>query len=289
MKAQLLNLLTPATLACVLIASTADVNAQRTVKKTIVVTNGDTTINGKRVADMDKKERESATKEFSQREKDIIEGEIDAIINRSKQGEILVRKFRNGSAPFDIRLHKFANDSMKLSADSITWKFRHPIPVEDVLIASGEGFRQPPNFRDRLIVGEDSGRFKENLNSQIFHSSNTDKEGFVTEVNIRVSDTGKEHLKKITGKDSIETPLAVDDFALFPNFSSGKTGISFNVPSKGTLAITVTDSENRTIFTDKINGFSGAYSKSLNLARNGVYHIVLNQNGKWFVKKVVKV
>lgn len=284
MKAHILNLLTPAALAYILIASTADAQTQKSVKKTIIVTNGDTTINGKRVAEMDKKERESIHKEFSQREKDIIEEEIDAIINKRKQGEILVRKFRNGSAPFDIWLNKFEDDSMKLSADSITWKFRHQIPVEDVLIASGDAPRLP-RFRDRLLIRDDAER----LNSQNFHFRNTDKQGFVTEVNIGVLDADKEQLKKITGKERIDASLITEDFTLFPNFSSGKTGVSFSIPTKGALNVVVTDSDNKTIFTDKVNGFSGTYLKSLNLSKNGVYHIALSQNGKWFVKKIVKV
>lgn len=92
----------------------------------------------------------------------------------------------------------------------------------------------------------------------------------------------------MAGQEVAENSLEVEDFALFPNFSSGKINLSFNLATKGTTTVKVLDGEQKVLFNDKANGFSGTYLKPVNMAKNGVYYISVNQNGKWFVRRIVK-
>ena len=289
MKSPLLNLFIPSVLAYAFIVPSGYAQGQKTIKKTIIVTNGDTIINGKRLAEMDKKERERYKKEFNDKEKQQIEDEIDALIKKGKHGEVVVRKFNKADQPEDVLMFRFPDDSSKVSRDSITWNFRRPFPDDRLAMVGDEiRFRGPHHPGDRLLLLNEPHPFIEKLNSQSFNFRNVDKEGFVTEVNLLVGDADKKELKALTGKETNESLLMVDDFTLFPNFSTGKTTLSFSLPTKSQIAVLVSDSENKTVFTDKVNGFSGSYLKQINMSKNGIYHISINQNGKWFVKRIVK-
>jgi hypothetical protein len=125
-------------------------------------------------------------------------------------------------------------------------------------------------------------------NSSSFNYSHTDKDGISSRMNIRMSDANKEQLKKITGSETLAKSLDVSDLTLFPNFSSGKMTLSFNVSSKGTAKVSVLDSDMKSIFTDDAANLNGNYIKQFALPKNGVYYVTINQNGNWFVKRLVK-
>lgn len=153
MKAPLLNLFIPVALTYAFVIPTAEAQTQKSVKKTIVVANGDTLINGKRLAEMDKKERERFNKEFNEREKQQIEEEIDALIKRRRNADIVVRKFSGPASLENADILKFREDSGKLSPDSITWSFRERINGDVLtMIPPGEPGIRPrhPKF-DRLL------------------------------------------------------------------------------------------------------------------------------------------
>ncbi|WP_207421915.1 T9SS type A sorting domain-containing protein [Desertivirga brevis] len=290
MKAPLLNLFIPAALSYALVMPTVEAQAQKTVKKTIVVANGDTTINGRRLKEMDKKERERFNKEFNEREKQQIEEEIDALIKRKGSADIVIRKFPGPLSLENADILKFREDSGKLSPDSITWSFRHRINSDMLaLIPAGNlGFRPKVHKHDRLMLLDDRREFKDKKNTQTLHFRNVDKDGFSTELNFFVEDLNPEEQKVVLGQVAANVNLAVEDFALFPNFSSGDINLSFHLGTKGTTLVKVLDAEHKVLFTDKVNGFSGTYLKPVNMAKNGLYYISVNQNGKWFVRRIVK-
>jgi len=287
MKPQLLNLLIPAALAYGVIVPELHAQTPRSVRKTIIVSNGDTIINGKRLAEMDKKERERFQKEFTDKEKNIIEEEIDALIRNGKQGEIVIRKFgKNGIE--NLRFFKFDDDSTKLHADSITWNFRCRLPGGDLAVLEGEDvMRSVPSFKDKMMLNR-IDRLSEILNSQSFHFRSTDKEGIVTETDIRVNDVDKDVVKRITGKEQFGAILAADDFTLFPSFSSGKINVSFSLASKGSTSVTVYNADHKVVFADRVNNFSGTYLKPIPMGINGRYYIAVQQGGKCFLKEVLK-
>ena len=115
-----------------------------------------------------------------------------------------------------------------------------------------------------------------------------DKDGISNRMNIRISDTEKEQLKKITGSESMTTPLDVKDLTIFPNFSSGKVGLSFNMDSRGTTKVRILDSDMKQVFSEEAANFTGTYMKQISLPKNGVYYITVNQNANWFIRKLIK-
>lgn len=293
--------------------------------RTIIISNGDTTVNGKKIAELSKSDREKVQKDFAEMHGKLKESrvktiEIDGtgiILNGDERGgtRIISRHpdtyiWNNKSdsskvirlAPSlrdkkDFKVFRFNGDSLvtAMNVDSLIVKhfdFDHNALMPTMRIPGDamdlpNALRAVPRTRvyaDAISgVGYGAGR----NNSQSFNYSNTDKNGITTRMNIRISDAEKENLKKISGNDS-PSPLAVDDLTLFPNFSSGKMTLSFNVAGKGTTEVKLLDSDKQEVFSDKPANFSGHYVKQISLPKNGVYYVSISQNGKWFVKKLVK-
>lgn len=125
-------------------------------------------------------------------------------------------------------------------------------------------------------------------NSSSFNFNSTDKNGITSRMNIRLSDAEKTQLKTITGIENPTNLLDVKDLTLFPNFSNGKIGISFNLESKGPIKLKILNTDLKPLFTDELANFNGSYMKQIPLAENGVYYITIEQNKVWFIKRLVK-
>jgi hypothetical protein len=319
--------------------------------RSIIINNGDTTVNGKKFNELDKNERAKLREEFKEMEKTfgtgsgirsdesrvVIRkggngGNQDVVITRDgKAPHILywnddiasiganVRSFKSDrKMPGDINIFKNDGDSMFLNKDFQVFTFGGDSSLKLKFNADSllKGFSfnvdgLDSNLRNRVItmrhdivtrrpygiVGSnpapmifDRGNlepFAGRNNSSSFNYSHTDKDGISSRMNIRISDANKEQLKRITGTETTKS-LDVNDLTLFPNFSSGKMTLSFNVASKGTAKINVLNSDMKSIFTDEAANLSGSYVKQLTLPKNGVYYISVNQNGNWFVKRLVK-
>ncbi|MGB4399077.1 MAG: hypothetical protein WBJ10_06885 [Daejeonella sp.] len=320
---------------------------KKAISRSIIINNGDTTVNGKKFSDLNKDERAKLREEFREMEKNFNRGSTirsssDRVIIRKDGGdkkEIVIT--RDGQAPGvlhwnddigaevrtynfkskkpgdlkvfryngdslitdkDIRVFDFDGDSsqsFKFNMDSLMQRFelngldsnlRKRVitmhremmpgrPVAMVFRGNGPGF----DIERRAFAGP-----LERNNSSSFNYNHTDKDGISSRVNIRMSDAGKDQLKKITGSETIAKTLDVDDLTLFPNFSSGKMTLSFNLASKGSTIINVLDSEMNFIFKDETANFSGNYVRQFTLPKNGLYYVTVNQNGNWFVKRIVK-
>lgn len=217
-----------------------------------------------------------------------------------------LRVFRhNGDSTFfdeDIKVFRFDGDS------SMNFKFN-----VDSLMSRFEVFGLDSNLRKRVItmnrerapgmpgarvfrgdgpaMGFEKRLFPNTMernNSSSFNYNHTDKDGISSHMNIRIGDASREQLKRITGSETITKSLLVSDLTLFPNFSSGKMTLSFNLASKGSAKINVLDSDMKSVFTDEATNFTGNYVKQLTLPKNGVYYVSVSQNGNWFVKRLVK-
>jgi hypothetical protein len=125
-------------------------------------------------------------------------------------------------------------------------------------------------------------------NSSSFNFNSTDKNGISSRMNIRLSDAEKSQVKTITGIENPTNLLDVKDLTLFPIFSNGKLGISFNLDSKGPIKLKILNTDMKPLFTDELANFNGSYMKQIPLAENGVYYITIEQNKVWFIKRLVK-
>jgi hypothetical protein len=95
-------------------------------------------------------------------------------------------------------------------------------------------------------------------------------------------------LEKITGSKESISNLKVEDLTVFPNFSTGKMGFSFNLSMSSPLKIKILNSEFKQVFTDEVINFNENYTKQISLPMNGMYYIAIKQNNSWFLRKLIK-
>ncbi len=305
--------------------------------RTIIIKNGDTVVNGKKISELNRSERDQVHKDFDNLQKKLKESQVEIngtgiIINRTspRNGNITIEKsgkdaqqvftwsngdsikqFRFNAKGFpqisllakldsskiaQLKIHgkayKGLNDSLLFAmGDSAMVKrfefnfdsrmpMLHPRPdIREMPNSVRPSVRTPGTYSETYAIGRN--------NSQSFSYSNTDKNGITTRMNIRLSEVGKDDIKKITGSVAPGS-LTVEDITLFPNFSTGKMSLSFNLPDKGATDVKILDSDKNAVFTDRVSNFSGNYFKQINLPKNGIYYVAVSQNGKWLVKKLVK-
>lgn len=317
------------------------------LKRSVMINNGDTTVNGKKFNELSNDERAKLREEFKEMEKNfkggapgrtrgnevIIKKEGDGnkeiIITREAKepnvllwnddigAEVRTYNFKN-KKPGDLKVLRHNGDSILFGKDIQMFSFDGDSSMNfkfnvDSLMSGFEASGLDSNIRKRVITmhremapgrpgdmvfrGDAPGveierrifpGSMERNNSSSFNYNHTDKDGISSRMNIRMSDVNKDQLKKITGTETNTKSLDVSDLTLFPNFSSGKMTLSFNVASKGNAKISILDSDMKSIFTDEATNFSGNYVKQLSLPKNGVYYVTVNQNGNWFVKRLVK-
>lgn len=294
---------------------------KKEIRKTIIINDGDTIINGKKLRDATPGERKALLKELDQTEKN---SKDIKIIRKKKDGkqekEIIIRRgdtepkvlrrrsendreemkfeFKNG----DAHVFKFDSDSMLMAFgnDSLMKEFRFKIDGLDSNFRKGvitmnrnfnhiprrvEGTR-PELFMDGLGIFEQGALRREN--SQVFIYENTDKDGITSRMSIRISEANDETLKKMNAAGNDKPALDVSDLTLSPNFSSGNLNLSFSLIEKGSLEVKILDSNLKELFTDKTTINSGTYFKQISLPKNGVYYIRIIQGNKTFVRKMVK-
>lgn len=319
------------------------------VTRSIIINNGDTTVNGKKFRELNKDEQAKLREEFKEMEKNFrgnshmrsrgnnkVVGRgrgtnEEIVISRDgKEPKILVwndniddmvERLNIGiNRPRDLNMFKHNGDSIFFDKDFQVFSFRGDSSMHFKFnadsILKGFNFKMDgldSSFRKRVITmhrdmvpGRPGGMmqrgdgrsfeierkafpgFMERNNSSTFNYNHIDKDGISSHMNIRIGDANKDQLKKIIGAETITKSLEVSDLTFFPNFSSGKMTLSFNVAGKGSTKVSVLDSDMKAIFTDEAANFSGNYVKQLTLPKNGVYYVTVSQNGNWFVKRVIK-
>jgi hypothetical protein len=310
------------TLIVVSSSSAAKAQADKKASQSIIIKNGDTTINGKKLSEADQKERIRLRQVFRD-----MEGRIKG---KSEINEIIIG--RKGDNPhilhweddkmkeldFDLdhkmpgRLHVFKFDgdssmSFDFNTDTLMKEFRFQIDGldsnlkkriitmhRDMVPVAPNMPRLPrapmnpvPPMAFEFERSEFPGMWNRN-NSSSFNFNSTDKNGISSRMNIRLSDAEKSKLKTITGIENTGNLLDVKDLTLFPNFSNGKLGISFNLESKGTVQIKILNTDLKPVFTDEVSNLNGSYMKQISLVENGVYYVTVDQNKVWYIKKLIK-
>ena len=300
MKKYILNphLLLMGFFVLIIISSGSSVKAQqeKRVIKSIIISNGDTIINGKKLSEVDKQERIRLRKEFSEMESTTkgFEGNSESrvIIRKRTSKEAPVLNWNDGNPkeielrveknmPEDIQIFKFEGDGLDSNLRKRVITMNRNFNLNEL----GMGGRNtPPTVFDQ---GRMPGA-AERKNSASFNYNNIDKDGIPSRMNLRIIEAGKDQLTKIMGSESMTSTLNVEDLTLFPNFSTGKLGLSFNMESRGPVKVKVLDSQLNQVYADEATNFSGNYMKQISLPKNGIYYISIQQNASWFVKKLIK-
>lgn len=83
--------------------------------------------------------------------------------------------------------------------------------------------------------------------------------------------------------------LKLENLDIYPNPSEGKVNVRFHSPSKSDATIKVVDVSGKAIYTEELHPFNGDYNKTLELnkAKNGVYIIRIEQDGKMTSEKLI--
>lgn len=303
---------------------------KKEVKKTIMINNGDTIINGKNLKEVSKAERKKLLKELNDMKAlnrvEINQDHFDAkgsgnmvIIRKKKNGEpeeVIVKTMKaphamvwsdgetlalgpNGPMPPQFKMD-IDTLMFKMDGDSAFKELR--IRMKDLKEKMPHGFRNADgddDFEFFMNPGEGPMAFEmgrpgpagfrraEN-NSQSFSYNNVDKDGISNRLNIRLSDAGKDALKKIAGSETAKTDLGVQDLSFFPSFSTGKLNLAFGLKTKGALDVKILDSDFAVVFNDKQTNINESYYKSFSLPKNGLYYLVIAQNGNWYIKRLIK-
>lgn len=249
----------------------APAGAQQPKKRsvTIIITDGDTVVNGKHVNTLSQVEKEELMKDFPSMQRGkwglggtgiIADGHGPRLILRGDS--VIFRSFGLDSLFTGMRLPL---DSLRLRR-GVPWGFNARIPAELMPLREGDVFdRERP-----LRLGVNP------RNSQSFAFSSTDKDGTTTRMNFRVSDA------------DAANELELGDLTLVPNFSAGKVTVSFDLPTKGVTIVQLLDADKKVIFSEKVLNFNGSFSKTAPFAKNGVYYLNVSQGAKTASKKIVK-
>ena len=310
------------TLTVLTLSSPAKGQEEKNHTESIIIANGDTIVNGKKLSEVNQDERVKLRKEFNE-----IENRIKSRANgrkflfkknNGKDGDIIIEhRFeephvlhwknddlnefefnRDENMPDKLRFFKFYGDSIFSDYDSDTTMnvFRFKMDGLDsnlrkriITLHRDMDLRAPRRFSPPLSFERiESSGLKNRNNTSTYKYSHTDKEGISSRMNIHISDVDDSFLKKISGSEKAGNALNIKDLTLFPNFSNGKIGISFNLETKGSLKIKILDADLKQIFTDEVGNFNGNYMKQIALPENGVYYISISQNGAWYVRKFIK-
>ena len=83
--------------------------------------------------------------------------------------------------------------------------------------------------------------------------------------------------------------LKVEKMNFFPNPSNGKFNLSFDLPEKGDTEIMIMNMEGKSVYSEKLAGFTGNYNKEIDISKNakGVYFVRVEQGKHAQVKKIV--
>ena len=313
MKRVILYVLTmAATVVFILNSGQAKSQDKKEVRRTIVITDGDTIINRKKLSEASPGDRKALRKELKESEK----ARKDVKIIRNKEGrkedeEIIIRKgdkeprvlrWRSDEdGDKHARVFKFNGDSLVVAfdGDSLMKGFRFKMEgldsnLRERMMGMDRRLRSLPRTMERShprLFMDDFEPFgvmpSRRENSQSFNYLSTDKDGISSRMSIRISEVNEETLKKLDAEKA-ESTLTVNDLTISPNFSNGKLNLTFNLAEKGSAEVKVLDSNLKEVFTDKPASINGTYFKQISLPKNGVYYIRISQGGKTFVRKMVK-
>jgi hypothetical protein len=215
-----------------------------------------------------------------------------------------VRKFLFRGAPqaFKFNMDK---DSLLLKLDSVLKYAKIDVdslielsdfPHERMFFGRSDNSIEIPNmlrsFHQRKIDMDDrlmpSFVEPERKNSQSFNFRNTDNDGITTRLSIELYEPTKPQMEKALEKAS-EGVLTVSDLTFIPHFSFGKIAMSFTLPAKGAVHVKILSNDYNVIYNDVVQGFTGTYMKSVALPKNGIYYLVITQDNRSFVKRMLKL
>jgi hypothetical protein len=318
-RSLLLALPIAATVVMIFGSKPAQSQEKKEIRRTIIINDRDTIINGKKLSEASPAERKALLKELSETKINVkrLPGlredgkeEKEIVIKRRNKDPKDLKKRSDESREFNFRFDDGDKNTrvFRLNPDSLLMAFGDDSLMNEIkinidgldsnlrkgMITMNRSFRRAPGMPDRplerVFMGQ-PGMFGDEFvggrnNSQTFNYISTDKDGISSRMSIRVSEAGKDILKKLNGNDNAE--LNVNDLTISPNFSSGKLNLSFSLSEKGPVEVKLLDNNLKELFRDKQTLANDTYFKQVSLQKNGVYYIRISQGSKSYIRKVIK-
>lgn len=119
-----------------------------------------------------------------------------------------------------------------------------------------------------------------------------DSEHRMIAIMIRVDDISKEDeemlLKNNPGLD-LNNNLDVDNMKFSPNPNDGNFELGFELADEAPVTVRIFDPNGRQVYTEALSDFTGTYNNQIDVSEgsDGVYFLVVEQNGKTYSRKVV--
>jgi hypothetical protein len=261
----------------------------------IRIENGDTTINGKNIKSLSAEDRQAALTDINNLHGNMNDRQLNSN-GRSNyffkridtaggktmrmefrrgtpengEGPMMGRRLREDTMTVMARRGKMADGNKKMI---FSYRFNDETPDE---IRPGErSFNRMP-MREM--------RRHERRNTQNFDYENTNNDGVVTHLTFHVSEASDDDLKRM---EYVEGPkFDIKDLNIAPQFSSGKILLTFNLATKAPAVVKLSDSEGKTLWTEKTA--AGTFSKSFALGLNGVYYLQVKQGKNIALKRIMK-
>jgi len=107
---------------------------------------------------------------------------------------------------------------------------------------------------------------------------------------IKITDPTSEDAKMLSKQTGIaDNKLAVDKMNFYPNPSTGKFNLNFNLGTKGNTKIAVLTLEGKSVYNEELKDFTGNYNKEIDISANpkGVYFVKIEQGSHAQLKKIV--
>lgn len=83
--------------------------------------------------------------------------------------------------------------------------------------------------------------------------------------------------------------LKIENMNFYPNPSSGKFNLSFNLPEKGDADIMILNTDGKIVYKEKLASFTGSYDKEIDISKHakGIYFVKVEQGKHAQVKKII--
>jgi hypothetical protein len=270
------------------------VMAQEHSAYNVTISNNDTTINGKNIKELSATERKDALKKLENLNHDF-NIRIESGNDTAKRFTMRMRKGADNRQNIVIERNGDSDEVMTTIPDfnfktdsaghmELKKLFKNGDMMPDMAFsyapkAFGGDEPQVFSFTNRPAIMRTNRK-----NSQSFNYSYTDNDGISTHINFNAGDASTENAKRITGTEKVD--LEIKDLNITPLFSSGKTTISFSLPTAGAAEVTLKNTEGKVKWADKTN--SGSFNKSFDLLKNGVYYLEVKQGTKIGLKRITK-
>jgi len=250
----------------------------------IKIENGDTTVNGKNIKTLSPADRQNALKDINH-----LNGQVSITVFKGGDGDkhMYLFKRRDTLGNKGNRVGFWNNgtengEHQRMVTENIVIRDSLGNIVEVKPGKTPKGMRFRERDFDRPFTSP-MMRF-DRRNTQNFDYVNTDNEGISTRVSYHVSEASNDDLKRMPHVEGGK--FEIENLNLVPEFTSGKTLLMFNLPSKAVAEVKLHDSEGRLLWSEK--SVNGNFSKTFTLGLNGIYYLQIKQGNSIAIKRIVK-